>query len=78
MRQILFRGKRRLVKLTLLALVWCVTSNLFAQITINVQNKPLHEALKEVERVSDYKFFYNQSLEGLNKSTTIRDRKSVV
>lgn len=72
MRQILFRGKRRLVKLTLLALVWCVTSNLFAQITINVQNKPLHEALKEVERVSDYKFFYNQSLEGLNKSTTIR------
>ncbi len=37
---------------------------------MNIQNKPLREALKEIERVSNYKFFYNESLPGLEKNST--------
>lgn len=49
-----------------------MTSHAFSQITVNLQNKPLREALKEIEKVSDYKFFYNESLPGLKRNVTVR------
>lgn len=49
-----------------------VTTQTYAQITVNIQKKPLREALKEIERVSNYKFFYNESLAGLEKNKTLQ------
>ncbi len=53
-----------IVKLLMVSLLMFVTSQVFAQITINVRNRPLRETLKEIEKVSEYKFFYNESLKG--------------
>ena len=39
--------------------LWMVAAFAFAQVTVNVQNKSVRQSLKEIERVSDYKFFYN-------------------
>lgn len=44
----------------------------FSQITVNVQNKPLRQTLKEIEKVSDYRFFYNESLAILDKNSSIQ------
>lgn len=72
MRQKNFLTKCRPTKLTVILLLWFVASFTFAQITVNVQNQPLRQALKEIERVSDYKFFYNESLPGLEKRISVR------
>ncbi len=72
MRKILFREKRLSAKPMLFLLLWFVASQVFSQITVNVQNQPLVEALKAIERASNYRFFYNESLPGLEKNTTVR------
>lgn len=45
--------KRLFVFLVLLFLVLPV----YSQITVNIQNVPLRQALGEIEKVSDYRFF---------------------
>ena len=35
------------------------TLNIQAQITVDIKNKPLKEAIKTIERSSNYSFFYN-------------------
>ena len=37
-----------------------------AQINLTVKNKPIREVIKEIERTSDYRFFYNDDLSGLS------------
>ncbi len=71
MRQKLFSMRSSLARITMLLLVWIVTGIAFAQITVNVQNKSLREVLSELEKVSNYKFFYNESLPGLDKKTSL-------
>lgn len=46
--------------------------NIQAQITVDIKDKPLKEALKQIERSSDYSFFYNVELEGLDKRVTVK------
>ncbi|MDD3542794.1 MAG: SusC/RagA family TonB-linked outer membrane protein [Petrimonas sp.] len=72
MRQKQFLKRYSKAKLIVLLLLLFVTTQSFAQITVNIRNKPLREALKEIERVSNYKFFYNESLPGLEKNSTLR------
>lgn len=48
------------------------SSNLFAQITVDSQNKPIKDVLKQIERVSTYKFFFNENLKGLDKVVTFK------
>ena len=45
-----------------LSLFLSVSLSLFSQITVTVENTPLRAALKKIEQVSDYKFFYNEKL----------------
>jgi TonB-linked SusC/RagA family outer membrane protein len=45
---------------------------LFSQITVDVKNKRLKEALKEIEAKSSFKFFYNNDLEGLDKIVSLK------
>ena len=49
-----------------LSLFLSVSLSLFSQITVTVENTPLRAALKKIEQVSDYKFFYNEKLAGLD------------
>ena len=51
-----------------LSLFLSVSLSLFSQITVTVENTPLRAALKKIEQVSDYKFFYNEKLAGLDPS----------
>ena len=39
-----------------------------AQITLSMKDKPLKEVIRQIEKVSDYRFFYNNDLAGLKKS----------
>lgn len=49
-----------------------VSVSLFSQITVDIRNKPLKEALKEIENASSFKFFYNNELEGLDKMVSLK------
>lgn len=42
-----------------------------AQITISVNGQPVREVIKEIERASDYHFFYNENSIPLDKRVTI-------
>ena len=53
-----------------LSLFLSVSLSLFSQITVTVENTPLRAALKKIEQVSDYKFFYNEKLAGLDQAVT--------
>lgn len=42
-----------------------------AQITISMKNKPASEVVKQIERVSKYRFFYKKNLPGMNNPVTV-------
>ena len=44
----------------------------YSQITVNIQNVPLRQVLGEIEKVSDYRFFYSESLTVLNHKCSLR------
>ncbi|MDD3357161.1 MAG: TonB-dependent receptor plug domain-containing protein, partial [Dysgonamonadaceae bacterium] len=58
-------------KLIVLFMVLVFALPSFSQITVNIQNKPLRQTLKEIEKVSDFRFFYNESLPILNNSSSL-------
>lgn len=60
----------RTMRALCLSLFLCVSLSLFSQITVTVENTPLRAALKKIEQVSDYKFFYNEKLEGLDQQVS--------
>lgn len=61
-----------LVRWLCVALFVLFAWNIQAQITVDIKEKPLKEALKQIERSSKYSFFYNVELEGLDKLVTIK------
>lgn len=48
------------------------TFNLSAQITVDATNQPLKEILKQIEQKSEYRFFYNEDLKGLDKICSLK------
>ena len=42
-----------------------------AQITISMKNKPASEVVKQIEKVSKYRFFYKKNLPGMNKPVSV-------
>ena len=52
---------------------FCLVSGtiLSAQISLSMQNKSTREVIREIEKVSDYRFFYNDNLSGLDTRITI-------
>ena len=50
--------------------MFAITAN--PQVTVNVTNKSVRETLKEIEKKSEYKFFFNESLAGLEKRTSLK------
>lgn len=47
-----------------------------SQITLSVKNKSVREVIKEIEKISDFRFFYNDDLSGLNEKITIEAKAS--
>ena len=64
--------KCHLLKYASVLLLWLTVTHVFAQITISAQDKTLREALREVERTSDYRFFFNETLPGLDETVSIQ------
>ncbi len=54
------------------------STGLTAQITVDVSNKSIKEILKEVETKSEYRFFYNESLKGLDKISSLRVKDATI
>ena len=42
-----------------------------AQITIHMKDKPASEVVKQIEKVSKYRFFYKKSLPGMNTAISV-------
>ena len=59
------------LKFCLFLLMVVISPHLFAQITVNEQNKPIKEILKVIESKSVYRFFYNEGLNGLDKMSSL-------
>lgn len=55
-----------------LAVFLGISLNLFSQISVTVENTSLRDALKKIEQVSDYKFFYNEKLAELDQPVSLR------
>ncbi|MBO4577354.1 MAG: TonB-dependent receptor [Paludibacteraceae bacterium] len=60
---------KRIVLTSILALLG--VGLLFAQITLDVHNESIRNVLPRIERQTDWHFFYNSSLEGLDKTITL-------
>lgn len=43
-----------------------------AQISLSVKNKTVKEVVKEIEKTSDYRFFYNEDLKGLSTKVSLK------
>lgn len=63
--------KRQFKSIKLILLILLISPSLFAQVTITLKNQSIRQALKEIERLSDYKFFYNNDLSSLDKVVTL-------
>ncbi|MFZ4454949.1 MAG: SusC/RagA family TonB-linked outer membrane protein [Bacteroidales bacterium] len=55
----------------LVALLLMAAFSLFAQVTVNVDNQPIRQILKTIEKNSDYKFFYNDGFTALNQNASL-------
>lgn len=63
--------KRQFKSIKLILLILLITPSLLAQVTITVKNQSIRQALKEIERLSNYKFFYNNDLSSLDKVVSL-------
>ena len=64
--------KRKLFKGCFLLLFVFFSSGLQAQISVDIQKQPLKEVLKRIEAASSYRFFYNESLKGLDNIVSLK------
>ncbi len=63
--------KRQFKSIKLVLLILLLSPSLFAQITINVKNQSIRQTLKEIERLGNYQFFYNNDLSSLDKKVSL-------
>ncbi|WP_082212163.1 TonB-dependent receptor [Parabacteroides timonensis] len=63
--------KRQFKSIKLILLILLISPSLLAQVTITVKNQSIRQALKEIERLSNYKFFYNNDLSSLDKVVSL-------
>ena len=63
--------KQTVRTILLCGFLFAYTDATFAQITLSVKQQPVREVIKEIERISDYRFFYNDELSDLYKIISI-------
>jgi type II secretory pathway component GspD/PulD (secretin) len=49
-----------------------------AQITLSIKNKQVWEVIKSIEKTSDYRFFYNDDLPGLEANVSIQIEEGTI
>lgn len=47
-----------------------LTTSVFAQVTVNVKQQTIKQALRAIEKTTDYRFFYSNQLPDLNKTVS--------
>src|SRR5574344_2443283 len=70
--------KRLLGGLILFLCMLSLSMPLNAQITLNVKGKPLREVVKQIESISEYRFFYNEDLAGLSRQVTLNVKNASI
>lgn len=66
-----FIQKRKIMrKVGAICLSAFLTTSVFAQVTVNVKQQTIKQALRTIEKVSDYRFFYSNQLPDLDKKVT--------
>lgn len=61
-----------------LLLFLCISFDAFSQITLSVSDLPLRSTLKQIEQVSDYKFFYSETLPDLDRKVSLNVRDASI
>ena len=61
-----------------LLLFLSVSFTAYSQITVNVKDISLRASLKKIEQVSNYKFFYNESLPELNRKVSLNVKNATI
>ena len=61
-----------------LLLFLSVSFTAYSQITVNVKDISLRASLKKIEQVSNYKFFYNESLPELNRKVSLNVKDATI
>ena len=65
-------GKSKALRFSwLVALIFVSSLSVLAQVTVNVQNQPIRQILKTIEKSTDYKFFYNDGFTALGRSASL-------
>ena len=71
-------GNRNAVRTVCLALFLSISFSAYSQITISFKEQPLRSALKQIEQVSAYKFFYNESLPDLDRKVSLNVQDATI
>ena len=68
--------KQTVRTILLCGFLFAYTDATFAQITLSVKQQPVREVIKEIERISDYRFFYNENSIPMEKRVTVNVKDS--
>ncbi|MCD8136981.1 MAG: hypothetical protein LUH01_13980, partial [Parabacteroides gordonii] len=67
-----FIQKRKIMKkVGAICLSAFLTTSVFAQVTVNVKQQTIKQALRTIEKTTDYRFFYSNQLPGLDKTVSL-------
>ncbi len=64
--------------LLFIAFFFMISLSTFAQITINVNKQTIKQAIKQIEKNSEYSFFYNYDLPELNKVISVQAKNEKI
>ena len=64
--------------LALLALAVCMPLCTFAQITVSARKTAIRSVIQQIERTSEYRFFYNSSLPDLDRKVDIEVKDATI
>ncbi|MDR1601196.1 MAG: TonB-dependent receptor [Tannerella sp.] len=67
---------RAMLCCTLMVFSLCATAS--AHISLSIKNKPVREVIKDIEKTSDYRFFYNDDLPGLDANVSIHIQEGTI
>ncbi len=73
-----YRKQSLLQLISFLSLLFYASLTAHSQITINLNKEPLRSGLKQIETISPYKFFYNESLPDLNRKVSINAQNATI
>lgn len=71
-------GNQNALRTVCLALLLSISFSAYSQITVSFKDQPLRAALKQIEQVSDYKFFYNESLPDLDRKVSLNVQNATI